>query len=467
MPTYNFYRLDDGVDIGEGQPKPRQFGLFTPQLYLDILENPDKVKPELRGKPYACPAQSIDRAAETASAQQQKTQSESYLPDYVPDNEDFEMEPEEPQVQPLFSFGGGAARSRLQGLHRAHRVRPFALSSASQRSRSSRIYGKQLNPLERKQVAIDNLRAMSAQRSELSQAQPQVPKSLSELREAQAGQKNIEDQEKRELLAKINLFKLSYSESSLTQDFSMNTDIGYMRECYTTALKQVKISEKHLFFRKLLGAYYIGLEVFCGKVLKMDMKGFAEMQMKTIKSYDKYLLEICHKRYLPDAPESIAVEWRFFGALMIQTAGFILVSKLLGKNAAVMVQGLLSSLNIEDMLGMVQNLDPGKLMSGFTGGAKSFGGAAAQPEMQQAQTSQQAGDSFERPFRPAGPAGPEPIMTGPRKWIGSATQPAAAPITSAEAMIISTNNKRRHAADEESNPTTKRQRSDSEDEQDN
>lgn len=353
-PQYNFFRLDDGVELSHGQRKPTNYGIFTPQLYLELIENKSKLRRELIGKPYTCPSNSLDFAAEQ---EQNQTQLEEYdsaagtmQVDELQDDEQQQQDQQEQQQehqhqneehQPLFKFDKNQVK-RLTG----------------RLTGGSRQYGRALNPNERKQMALAELFSLKGKDSELSNIaaiKQHVPQSLNQLRQVEAAKRNEEDDEKRKLISKINLFRSVNPECNLP-DFSMSTDAAYMREQYQKELRNVKISEKHLFFRKLLGGYFIIVELFCGKMLKMDIKGFAEMQMQNnMKTYDKYLLEICHKRYLPDAPESISVEWRLFGAIMLNTVGFVVVFKLLGKNAAVMSQGLLGSLNVEQIVDIAQN----------------------------------------------------------------------------------------------------------------
>ncbi len=334
MPNWNFVRLDEDADFGEGQMKPNRYGIFVPQLYLELIENKSKVKPELKNVDYVCPLKSLDREAEDA---------EIFSP------------PELPQVDASFLTRiSESSRESNKG------SRNSAKSIESINSQDS-SYGRKLTPMERKFLYLEKLKNMTSKTSELNKPSPVIPpQSLNEMREQRAEQKNVQNAEKQLLLGKINLFKSVYKNSGMPE-VDMNTDFNFMQEEYQAKLKNIKISEKHLFLRKLLAGYFVIVEIGCGMLFKMDMKDFAKTQLLTIGNYDKYLVEICHKRYLPDAPSTIAVEWRLAGAVLIQTVGVVVIQKLFGKELSKIFQKVLSSVDLDNLVDTVTSFTGHKI----------------------------------------------------------------------------------------------------------
>lgn len=133
-------------------------------------------------------------------------------------------------------------------------------------------------------------------------------------------------EKKQQLLAKFNMMRKMYPTAAIPY-VSMSSDLGYMQEEYIRLITNLKMDEKFNSYKEYMVMMFYGMEFVCGHFLKMDVKGFAEAQISRMDKYDKLLLELGAKHALPNAPESIAVEWRLLGVVLVQFALFIMSSK--------------------------------------------------------------------------------------------------------------------------------------------
>ena len=106
--------------------------------------------------------------------------------------------------------------------------------------------------------------------------------------------------------------------------YNMNHNYNVMKHHYKLLVKQLHVDNKIVFYKQcLLGASgYI--EVFMGEAfLGLDMKGYTEFQANSMSSYDKLLLKIGEKSYMPGVVSSMSVEMQLLMTVAIQTAIFV------------------------------------------------------------------------------------------------------------------------------------------------
>ena len=108
----------------------------------------------------------------------------------------------------------------------------------------------------------------------------------------------------------------------------MNTDLGFMKNEYERIIKDLKIDSKYQQYKQFLMISFYGIEFILGKYCKLNMENYASEQIKNISVYDRFLIEIGHKHYIPDAPERFPVEVRLIGMIAIQTAVFLVMQKI-------------------------------------------------------------------------------------------------------------------------------------------
>ena len=84
-------------------------------------------------------------------------------------------------------------------------------------------------------------------------------------------------------------------------------------------------------------------EFILGSWLKFDMEGFTQQQIRNMNSYDRLLIELGEKSYIPEGSDW-PVELRLL-FLIIINAGFFCVSKMLMKKTGSNILNMINSMN--------------------------------------------------------------------------------------------------------------------------
>ena len=92
----------------------------------------------------------------------------------------------------------------------------------------------------------------------------------------------------------------------------------------------------------LLGGFML-TEFLFGKFLKFDMTGFAQQQILQMNQYNKLLIELGEKTYVPK--NNWPVEARIF-LLIAMNAGMFIVSRMIMKNTGSDLLNMMNSMNI-------------------------------------------------------------------------------------------------------------------------
>lgn len=275
-------------DIKTPYDQHANYTYTSPNLYLEFLENKEKVQKDKRNQNYHVPAISKDYLQTTILptitgeethdiSQTVSTQSFKRKRD-----DDDEYSDDEEQTK---------------------RYRSSATPST---------HLQRLNDLETGNYTPPN--------------HPQQPKTLEQLQMEKIASMNILNSEKREYLAKFNMIQKQYPRATIPH-LSMQTDLEFMKNEYDSVLQRLRIDDKHQRYRQYMTMLFYGAEVFLGKFFKLDMVGYAEQQIQNMDKYDKLLIELCHKNYIPDASEKFPVEVRLLGLVVIQTAVFLIMKK--------------------------------------------------------------------------------------------------------------------------------------------
>lgn len=145
---------------------------------------------------------------------------------------------------------------------------------------------------------------------------------------------------KQELLVKFDILRKN-SERNIPV-YNMNHNYSVMKHHYKLLVKQLHIDNKIVFYKQcLLGASGY-LEIFMGEAfLGLDMKGYTEFQANSMSNYDKLLLKIGEKSYMPGAVSSMSVEMQLLMTVGMQTAIFVgskILSNKTGLNVASLFQ---------------------------------------------------------------------------------------------------------------------------------
>lgn len=369
-----------------------------PILYLELLENPEKVKPELLNKPYK-PILSTTPLATSPVIDSRKSEVvEEYTNTSPPKDVNIAPKPNIPEATGDNSPPGSIKdpesptpkdnlEDRLDKLLRPVEAEPEAEISkepfeAPQEedelsSRLTKLLSEDTPTSEPIPISPDkysrsrydpvSMRSVNVPpppipvaAEESVPSRPSMPPTLDEL-QAQGGYKkkpelrdvarhhNVaseqeEEDIKREYLYKIRILKKAYPDGNFTsvENFTVYTDLELMKREYEDMVRSLSLDSTVENYKTWLMYGFVGCEFVLGKWLKIDMEGFAAQQMVSMKKYDRLLLELGEKNY-SKGPSRIPVEIRLIGMVLMQ-AGFFIVMKMITAKGGANLFGLMSGL---------------------------------------------------------------------------------------------------------------------------
>ena len=84
------------------------------------------------------------------------------------------------------------------------------------------------------------------------------------------------------------------------------------------------------------------IEFVFGKFFKLDMEGFTQQQIVSMSSYERLLIELGEKSYIPEGSKW-SVEWRLLFLVLMNTAFFV-GSKLIMKKTSVNLMNMMNKM---------------------------------------------------------------------------------------------------------------------------
>lgn len=254
-----------------------------PQLYLEFLENKNKIKPELVNKEYDPP-----EPAETPA-------SEPKLEPATAPETDSEPEPES-DADSVRTAAPESVKKQLREILKE----TTPASSVSSRRATPRRKLPSLKELEQQNVFTRDKLPLNADRLQ-----------------------DEDEDKKRELMLKFDLLKRTYPRAQIPK-ISIHEDYKTLERQYESTLYNLSVDNSVDNYKQYLTFGFIGIEWFCGKVFKMDMKGYADHQCAQIHIYEKFLVQIGQKNYMP-TKKSWPVEVQLLITVLVQTALFVLM----------------------------------------------------------------------------------------------------------------------------------------------
>ena len=158
-------------------------------------------------------------------------------------------------------------------------------------------------------------------------------------------QPNVAEQDeedlKRELLFKFDLLKKKYP-SAVISEFTVHTDINTLQRSYDDNIRRLSLDSSVESYKTWLVYGFIGCQYVLGEFFKFDMDGFSEYQVTHMNSYEKLLIEIGEKSYIPTGSKW-PVELRLLMLIVINAVVFI-VTKMIMKKTGANLMGLMGSM---------------------------------------------------------------------------------------------------------------------------
>jgi hypothetical protein len=359
-----------------------------PRLYLELMENKEKIRQDLINTEYVPPvtqnapnveAPSIDQVERPSttenlvSAPQKKREDFSNRLDMLLSDKESNGS-DSPLSSP--SLSPNSIPSSVSGLSIKENMEPNLDDNNSNYSRGSNLSRKLKELLgddsesgwtpdsrksnvspEKSNSRIDKYSRHRDKRGHSVAPADTVPApTLAEL-EAKGGyvprptmrnlnQVNRSEQEdedsKREILFKFDLLKKSYPASNIPE-YTIHTDLSTMEKSYSDCVRRLSLDSSVESYKTYLVYGFMGVEFILGNFLGFDMQGFTQQQIISMHSYEKLLIELGEKSYVPSGT-SWPVELRLI-FMIIMNAAFFVISKMMMKKTGANLMGMINSMN--------------------------------------------------------------------------------------------------------------------------
>ena len=124
---------------------------------------------------------------------------------------------------------------------------------------------------------------------------------------------------------------------------AIHSDYKNMKKTYDTTVKKLSVNSNVETYKNWLIGGCMAIEYGMGGLLNFDMKGFTRQQVMNMGSYEKLLIELGEKTYVPEE-SNWPVEVRLVGVLLINTAMFV-GGKIIAKKTGSDILGAMNNLN--------------------------------------------------------------------------------------------------------------------------
>jgi hypothetical protein len=175
-------------------------------------------------------------------------------------------------------------------------------------------------------------KSFDAVKEDLLKDERKLPPSISELEDGGAfnnsgirnvdytSKKDIDEESKvREYLFKFKLLQRSYPNEDFPK-FTIHSSLSKIEESYREHIQNFALSDKIEKYKKFLTMGFIGSEYVIG-AMGFDIEGFTRSQMVEMPAYEKLLIELGEKSYVPKS--TWPVEFRLLGMIVTNAAIFV------------------------------------------------------------------------------------------------------------------------------------------------
>lgn len=151
-----------------------------------------------------------------------------------------------------------------------------------------------------------------------------------------------EDEQKREILFKFDLLRKSYP-ASFIPEYNIHTDLNILKRAYQDNVRRLSLDSSVENYKTYLIYGFMACEFLFGNYFGFDMKGFTQQQITSMSSYEKLLIELGEKNYIPEGSKW-PVELRLVFLILMNTAFFI-VSRSIMKKTGSNIMGMMNKMS--------------------------------------------------------------------------------------------------------------------------
>jgi len=153
-----------------------------------------------------------------------------------------------------------------------------------------------------------------------------------------------QEDKKRELIFKFDLLKKSYPQAVTTvPEYTIYGDLYEMQKSYDDTVRRLSLDSTVESYKTYMIWGFTLVEYSLGNFLGFDMQGFTQQQIINMHSYEKLLIELGEKSYVPSGSRW-PVELRLV-FIIIMNAGFFIVSKMIMRKTGANLMGMMNSMN--------------------------------------------------------------------------------------------------------------------------
>jgi hypothetical protein len=337
--------------------RPKRFPSMS-RMYLELIENKNKIKQELVNKEHE-PEKIRDEVKKTPENDEDNVSDRSRSAASHVSNRSRSAASHVSETRSVDSYSSLSSSDKSNNRHISPNESdvlssPDSKSVSTKRSKSPsksaelRKRIKQLLGDEKK----DNIHKKSPKVNHSNRPEPPPLSRLQEQGIVRTTKvipdldriKNTEQEEddlKRELLFKFELLKKSYKGIQVPE-FSVHTDYMTLQKTYETTLRKVSLDNAVDTYKTYLIGGFMLVEFVLGNWFNFDMQGFTQQQMVSMNSYERLLVELGEKSYVPTGSKW-PVEIRLLSLIIINAAFFIITRMIMKKTGA-------------NLLGMMNNM---------------------------------------------------------------------------------------------------------------
>lgn len=333
-----------------------------PRLYLELLENKAKIKQDLINKEYipsesGPPPEMLERKYDDREHGEQPRKLSEHVEikenkeksDSISISSSTNSESSSSSVSKSVSDSHSSSESetassddlslRLKQLLDEDKSLPSHSRSreeySSRREKEKESVNSKYTPYDKyKQAHVSPNHQVEPQRGDAPTLKELEEKGhyqrTNELRDINhVGRQEVDDEDKkRELLFKFDLLKKSYPQAITTiPEYTIHSDLTEMYKSYDMTVKKLSLDATVDSYKTYLIYGFMTTEFVFGKFLGFDMQGFTQQQLLSMGSYERLLVELGEKSYVPEGSKW-PVELRLL-FLIILNAGFFIIGKMI------------------------------------------------------------------------------------------------------------------------------------------
>ncbi len=237
-----------------------------------------------------------------------------------------------PTLQELEKRGEYQTRTEYMDVHQIDQM----VASSSSPAASPRPLDTREQPTDYQESSSSQQRQPSSRSPYRSSSSPSKDYKYSEKSEKVDDEEDEEsiDDKKRDILVALDMLRKKYPDYADTvPDLNMQTSYKEMAHIYKLHLRRIEIDHNVGDYRTYMICGFLFTEHVLSKLIRINLDGFTSQQMMSMKQYDRFLIEIGEKDYLPKE-KRWPVELRLVIVILINAAIFIISKAILNKTGA-------------------------------------------------------------------------------------------------------------------------------------